>query len=214
MSSNTDTDDAPSAIELKQMDAAEARQLSDAEFDKWATINDLEKDLAEKHRRAADAEQTAIDLAVGANLSELHEEIEAYGNVITFHLDASDEVAKISDRLDADLSVDSLDGADSDTLKDAKNVLVDLFAETWISFEDPAGNVEDIASYPDEAVQQFARRCIDQWGLRPSFLLLGRMMAKIREHDAEVTEAAKSFPAEESGDDPPATRTHKSWERR
>jgi len=198
-------------LRLLDMDAGEAQQqyregeLTDAEFERWATLNDLEDDMDALKSDVAQAERNVIEGSIEADGDALVDSGEWYGVEITYKLELEGWMDGVLNDLD-DKTGETLTGED---LREVKDDVAELLTVLWREVETDAG-MQDLTEYDDAYVRDWI---MDNWinnaevGLRGAYLCLVDQIQHATRREREMQAQTDKFRGEAGSADggaPPA----------
>jgi len=193
-----------SAVDLKQMDRAEARErLPPDEFERWERVTDLSDAADERAVAFDDADETATRVTVTADMETLGTDVDLYGNTLTVYLDPTDErLTDAVERLDEEFG--GIDKSDLNSLTDTDaeavgEALEDMLRSAIVAWDGEA--FDDLPAGEPLAIVQQAR---EKWGLMATFEGLMTIIDACNEAQEERFEAIDSFRGAER------RRTHRS----
>lgn len=209
--SDTDTRDGRPNLRLLDLDASEAHEqyrqgeLTDDEFERWASLNDLQADLESLKADVADAERQVIEGSIEADGDALVDEGEWYGVTIQYKLELAPWIEDTLRELRSKQG-ESLSG---DELADMKQSVADLLAALWVGVETSAG-MQDLTEFDDSYTRDWI---LDQWindsevGLRGAFICLVEQIQDATRRERELNAAAEKFRGSKGTADRGATST-------
>jgi hypothetical protein len=182
-----------SAMDLRDMDRAEAEQRLDADdFARWENVHDLTDAADERADEFAENEQTVSSVVVDADLSALGTDVSVYGNDLTVYIDADDDrlhdaVERLDDKF-GDVTRDDLAALGAADREAIGRALEDILLSSIVAWD--GERFDDLPADEPLAIVQTAR---DAWGLTPTFEAVMKIIAACNEAQEERFEAIDSF---------------------
>ena len=182
-----------SAMDLREMDRAEAEQRLDADdFARWEDVHELTQAADERAAQFDQNDQTVHSVTVDADLSDLGTDVELFGNTLTVYLDSDDDrLHDAVERLE-----DDFDDVDSDDLaalgKADRNAIGEALEDILLSaiMAWDGQSFDDLPADEPLAIVQTAR---EKWGLTATFEAVMRIIDACNEAQEERFEAIDSF---------------------
>jgi len=201
-----------SHIELLEMSAQDARrayadgELTETEWEKWATLNDLEADLSELKQDIHQAERDIIKGSIEADGDALVDSGEWFGVTVEYRLQIDSWMTSV---------LSGLEGTELDTLSEedhehVRNAIAAVLAGLWVGVETDRG-MQDLRDVDDDVVKEWIK---ENWvdhpdiGIRGAYLCLGEQIQHATRREREMREKAQKFRGRSGSRDGGANETH------
>ena len=193
MSAESDDWDRVSTARLKRMDEETARQtLTVAEYERWEGVQELHQQADEQREAWRDHDDTALDVAVHADLKDLWVDVELYGNDLQVYADPEDDaLQEVASELQdgfADVDVEEIQDLDSDELTELGHALeryFDAILREW--------NGTEWADLPPEQRTAVLAQARDEWGTQAMAIGLIECATKMADQQDDYVQAVESF---------------------
>ena len=193
MSAESDDWNRVSTARLKRMDEETARQtLTVAEYERWEGVQELHQQADEQREAWRDHDDTALDVAVHADLNDLWVSVELYGNTLEVYADPEDdELQSIAEELQSefdDVDPEDIDDFDTERVHQLGHILedyVNAILKTW--------NGTRWSDLPQDKRIQILTTARDRWGTKAMALGLMKCASKMAEQQEDYVEAVESF---------------------
>lgn len=177
----------------RQMDREEARAtLDDEEFREWEDYMDMLESADDNRADMREADHAVVSSLVAADMGELHEELDLYGNTVTVYVDLDDRVMNLKTETEGTLSDTDPEALDEDARDEVKDVMARFLAATIVELDTPHGHA-DFREWDDAEVERECRGIVEAWGIRATYHAMGEIVAATNETDAELEDRIQKF---------------------
>lgn len=186
---NPESDEEYSPEQLLRMDADEADMwLTDEQLERRAKLLEL-YDGAEETRKEWEAEErVAVDTLIQADMGELTEEFEIYGNDIEVLLNMDHEQIRLVREIESKYeNVEDIDELTDEQVDRLESMIAEFYELMFYRF-----NGRKLESYGVTPFE-LTKRIVEEWGIRASIYAMIDIIERIDEKDTETMNRVKNL---------------------